>query len=143
MWGSVLANFQPGPQEIWVDYHNDDRAPLLFVSGSEDHIMPPAIQQSNLKHYKSNTVTEIREYEGYAHLLPAQEGWERIADEVLDWAVEHARRDPHPHRRADGPGRGRRVAAADRPDLRPGRRPLRLRLGHVLGQARRTGAGAG
>ncbi len=91
LWGSVLANFQPGPQETWVDYGNDNRAPLLFVSGSEDHIMPPAIQQSNLKHYKSDTVTEIREYEGYAHLLPAQEGWERIADEVLDWAVEHAR----------------------------------------------------
>ena len=55
LWGSVLANFQPGPQDTWVDYHNDDRAPLLFVSGSEDHIMPPAIQQSNAKHYKSET----------------------------------------------------------------------------------------
>lgn len=91
LWGSVLANFQPGPQETWVDYTNDNRAPLLFVSGSEDHTMPPAIQQSNLKHYKSNTITEIREYEGYAHLLPAERGWEKIADEVLDWAVEHAR----------------------------------------------------
>ena len=47
LWGSVLANFQPGHQDTWVDYHNDNRAPLLFVSGSEDHIMPPAIQQSN------------------------------------------------------------------------------------------------
>ena len=73
-----------------MDYHNDDRAPLLFVSGSEDHIMPPAIQQSNMKHYKSDTITEIREYEGYAHLLPAQKGWEEIADDVLAWAVEHA-----------------------------------------------------
>ncbi|MDG4767045.1 alpha/beta hydrolase [Solwaraspora sp. WMMD406] len=91
LWGSVLANFQPGHQDIWVDYHNDDRAPLLFVSGSEDHIMPPAIQASNAKHYKSNTVTERIEYEGYAHLLPAQKGWENIADEVLDWALRHAR----------------------------------------------------
>ncbi|MEU8230568.1 alpha/beta hydrolase [Actinoplanes sp. NPDC048967] len=91
LWGSVLANFQPGHQDTWVDYHNDDRAPLLFVSGSEDHIMPPAIQESNAKHYKSNTVTERREYEGYAHLLPAQKGWEQIADEVLDWALTHAR----------------------------------------------------
>jgi pimeloyl-ACP methyl ester carboxylesterase len=91
LWGSVLANFEPGPQETWVDYKNDDRAPLLFVSGSEDHIMPPSIQQSNRKHYRSDTVTEISEYEGYAHLLPAQKGWEQIADEVLEWAVEHAR----------------------------------------------------
>ncbi|SDT77507.1 alpha/beta hydrolase [Actinoplanes derwentensis] len=91
LWGSVLANFQPGHQDTWVDYHNDNRAPLLFVSGSEDHIMPPEVQRSNLKHYKSNTITEIREYEGYAHLLPAQKGWEQIADEVLDWALRHAR----------------------------------------------------
>ncbi|WFE66124.1 alpha/beta hydrolase [Micromonospora sp. WMMD714] len=91
LWGSVLANFQPGHQDTWVDYHNDDRAPLLFVSGSEDHIMPPAVQESNARHYRSQTVTERREYEGYAHLLPAQQGWEKIADEVLDWALRHAR----------------------------------------------------
>lgn len=96
LWGSVLANFQPGHQDTWVDYHNDNRAPLLFVSGSEDHIMPPAIQQSNHKHYTSNTITEVREYPGYAHLLPAQSGWEAIADEVLDWALRHARTGPVP-----------------------------------------------
>ncbi|MCZ7423359.1 alpha/beta hydrolase [Verrucosispora sp. WMMA2121] len=90
VWGGVLANFQPGHQDTWVDYHNDDRAPLLFVSGGEDHIMPPAVQKSNAEHYRSNTVTERHEYPGYAHLLPAQQGWERIADEVLDWAVRHA-----------------------------------------------------
>jgi pimeloyl-ACP methyl ester carboxylesterase len=90
VWGGVLANFQPGHQDTWVDYHNDSRAPLLFVSGSEDHIMPPEVQRSNAKHYKSKSLTEIREYDGYAHLLPAQEGWERIADEVLDWALTHS-----------------------------------------------------
>jgi pimeloyl-ACP methyl ester carboxylesterase len=92
VWNSVLANLQPGHQDTWVDYRNDDRAPLLFVAGSEDHIMPPSVQRSNAKHYKSEkTITEVREYEGYAHLLPAQEGWQRIADEVLDWAIAHAR----------------------------------------------------
>ena len=50
------------------------RAPLLFISGSEDHLMPPTIQQSNAKHYKSDTVTEIKEFDGYAHLLPAAAG---------------------------------------------------------------------
>ncbi|MEV2240706.1 alpha/beta hydrolase [Micromonospora sp. NPDC049891] len=90
VWGGVLANFQPGHQDTWVDYQNNDRAPLLFVSGSEDHIMPPAVQKSNAEHYKSNTITERREYDGYAHLLPAQKGWEQIADEVLDWAVRQA-----------------------------------------------------
>jgi pimeloyl-ACP methyl ester carboxylesterase len=91
VWDGVLANFQPGPQDVYVDYHNDNRAPLLFVSGSEDHIMPPSVQRSNAKHYKSSkAITEIEEYAGKAHLLPAQEGWEEIADHVLAWAVRHA-----------------------------------------------------
>ncbi|HEX7256076.1 MAG TPA: alpha/beta hydrolase [Gaiellaceae bacterium] len=90
LWGIVLANLQPGHQDAWVDYKNDDRAPLLFISGSEDNLMPPKVQQSNAEHYKSNTVTEIKEYEGRAHLLPAQEGWEEVADYALSWAVEHA-----------------------------------------------------
>ena len=72
-----------------MNYHNDNRAPLLFISGSEDHLMPPSIQRSNLKHYKSNTVTEIKEFDG-PHLLPAQDGWEQVADYALDWAVAHA-----------------------------------------------------
>src|SRR3712207_3020482 len=55
VWGGVLANFQPGHQDVWVDYANDHRAPLLFVSGSSDHIMPPKVQQSNHKHYTSDT----------------------------------------------------------------------------------------
>jgi pimeloyl-ACP methyl ester carboxylesterase len=92
LFNSVLANFEPGPQDTWVDYKNDKRAPLLFISGSEDHIMPPKVQRSNAKHYKSNTITEVKEYEGYAHLLPAQDGWEEIADYALDWALANAGR---------------------------------------------------
>ncbi|NJP33272.1 alpha/beta hydrolase [Micromonospora thermarum] len=87
----LLANVQPGRQDTWVDYRNDSRAPLLFVSGGEDHLMPPAVQRSNVAHYTPNAVTEIREYPGYAHLLPAQQGSEGIADEALAWALEHAR----------------------------------------------------
>ena len=89
LWGSVLANFQPGPQDTAVDYHREERAPLLFVSGSEDHIMPPSIQQSNAKHYKSSAITEIHQFEG-PHLMVAQPGWEKIADDALAWAEEHA-----------------------------------------------------
>jgi pimeloyl-ACP methyl ester carboxylesterase len=90
LFGSVLANVKPGHQETWVDYKNDERAPLLFISGGEDHLMPPKVQSSNAKHYKSDTVTEVKLYEGYGHLLPAQEGWEEIADYALGWALEHA-----------------------------------------------------
>lgn len=90
VWDSALANFTPGPQELYVDYHNDARAPLLFVSGGEDHLMPPAVQRSNAQHYKSRTVTEVREFPGRAHLMPALAGWEEVADYALDWAVRQA-----------------------------------------------------
>ena len=89
-WGSVLANIHPGKDATYVDYGNDDRAPLLFLSGSEDHLMPPSVQRSNAKHYKSNTLTELKEFEGMAHLMPAQEGWEEVADYALAWAVEQS-----------------------------------------------------
>jgi len=56
--------------------------------------MPPAVQRSNAKHYKSNTVTEIREFPGHSHLMPAQQGWEEIADYALAWAKENATHQP-------------------------------------------------
>jgi pimeloyl-ACP methyl ester carboxylesterase len=74
-----------------VNYKNPDRAPLLFMAGSEDHLMPPTIQRSNAKHYKAEgTITELKESEGRSHLMPSQEGWEEIADYALTWATEHA-----------------------------------------------------
>ena len=94
LWGSALVNIHPGHDDTYVDYSNDARAPLLFIAGGEDHLMPPSVQRSNAKHYKSNTVTEVKEYPGRAHLLPAQEGWEEIADYALDWAVRHAQTKP-------------------------------------------------
>ena len=62
-WGSVLANIHPGHDDTWVDYHNENRAPLLFISGSDDNLMPPKIQQSNAKHYKApGPITEVKEF---------------------------------------------------------------------------------
>jgi alpha-beta hydrolase superfamily lysophospholipase len=41
VWGGVLANFTPGHQDVYVNFRNEDRAPLLFIAGGEDNIMPP------------------------------------------------------------------------------------------------------
>ena len=89
-WASALANIHPGKDDNWVDYKNDKRAPLLFIAGTEDNLMPPSLQRSNAKHYKSpGLVTEVKEFAG-PHLLPARPGWEEVADYALDWALEHA-----------------------------------------------------
>lgn len=88
-WGSALANIHPGKDDTYVDYHNDARAPLLFISGKQDPLFPPSVGHSNVKHYKGNTVTEIVEFDG-PHFLPGVPGWEAVADYALDWAVKHA-----------------------------------------------------
>lgn len=88
----LLANFTPGKQETWVDFANENRAPLLFIAGGADHIMPPSVNKSNAHHYKAaGTVTEYREFPGRSHWTCAEPGWEQIADAALEWAVAHAR----------------------------------------------------
>lgn len=87
----LIANYQPGHQETWVDY-SADRAPLLFIGGGEDHIMPPAVNKSNAKHWaKSPAVTEYVEFPGRSHWTCAEPGWEAVADHALDWTLAHAR----------------------------------------------------
>ena len=87
----LIANFKPGHQETWVDY-DADRAPLLFIAGGADHIMPPAVNRSNAKHYaKSPALTDYHEFPGRSHWTCAEPGWEQVADYALDWALTHAR----------------------------------------------------
>ena len=94
VWVGATANFSPGHQENYVDFKNEDRAPLLFIGGSEDNIMPPAVNQSNAKHYRhAKSPTDYKEFEGRSHYsVIGGEGWEEVADYALDWAVEHAKR---------------------------------------------------
>jgi pimeloyl-ACP methyl ester carboxylesterase len=88
----LIANFKPGRQETWVDYKNDARAPLLFIAGGDDHIMPASVNKSNYKKYKkSAALTEYYEFPGRSHWTCAEPGWEEVADMALSWAVVHAR----------------------------------------------------
>src|SRR5829696_3625705 len=91
IWGGPLANFTPGHQDTYVDFRNEDRAPLLFIAGGEDNLMPPAVQESNVKHYRHiESVTDYKEFEGRSHYTLGLEGWEEVADYALEWAEEHA-----------------------------------------------------
>jgi pimeloyl-ACP methyl ester carboxylesterase len=90
----LIANFKPGHQETWVDY-SANRAPLLFIGGEKDHIMPPSVNKSNAKHYdKSPAVTEYYEFAGRDHWTCAAPGWEAVADYALDWALAYADTKP-------------------------------------------------
>jgi hypothetical protein len=68
----LLGHLTRGHQATWVDYGNDARTPLLFISGGADHLMPPSMNQSNAKHYaKSKAVTDYRESSLDASITPA------------------------------------------------------------------------
>jgi len=86
----LLANFTPGRQETWVDYARD-RAPLLFLAGEADHIMPASVNRSNARHWgASPAVTDFYAFPGRDHWTCAAPGWEAVADRALTWALEHA-----------------------------------------------------
>jgi pimeloyl-ACP methyl ester carboxylesterase len=74
-----------------VNYKNDACAPLLFMAGSEDHIMPPSVNKSNAKHYKEGTVTDYHEFPGRSHWTCGERESEAVADHALEWAVANAR----------------------------------------------------
>jgi pimeloyl-ACP methyl ester carboxylesterase len=74
-----------------VDFKKPDRAPLLLISGSIDHVAPPAIQKASLKKYATGSaVVERIEFPGRTHRIVSQDGWEEVADFALTWAVSHS-----------------------------------------------------
>jgi pimeloyl-ACP methyl ester carboxylesterase len=83
-----FANFTPNAATT-VNFANDDRAPLLFIAGGNDHILPPAVQhenyQKNAKH--SEAITAYKLFEGRSHYTCGEAGWEAVADFALDWAL--------------------------------------------------------
>jgi len=85
-----LANFNPNATTK-VNYKNAARAPLLLATGAEDRICPPSVNESNFKQQrKAPSATEHKEYPGRSH-WPGQDGWEEVADYLLNWTTEHAR----------------------------------------------------
>ena len=48
LWQGALANFNPHTPDR-VDFHNDDRAPLLLIAGGVDHVVPAAVDRQMAK----------------------------------------------------------------------------------------------
>jgi pimeloyl-ACP methyl ester carboxylesterase len=72
-----------------VDFARTDRAPLLFISFSQDHIVPPSASRHNAEKYEGPAVVEFKEFPDRPH-FPGVDGWEEVADYAIEWAASHA-----------------------------------------------------
>lgn len=61
-------------------------APLLFLAGSTDHIIPASLNYSNYRRYQhAGSVTAYRELPGRNHFVLGQPGWREDALCVMTW----------------------------------------------------------
>ena len=89
LFQAAFANFNPHAATA-VNFENNERAPLLLISGGQDHVSPASVVNANFRLYhKSNAITEYREFPGRTHYTLGQAGWEEVADYALEWATQH------------------------------------------------------
>jgi len=92
LWDGALSLLNPNASSK-VNYANNNRAPLLFIAGGNDHLVPPAVNKANMRKYVKNSsaVTDYREFPNRTHHTVGQKGWEEVADFALQWANANAR----------------------------------------------------
>lgn len=62
------------------------RAPLLFIAGEEDHIIPISLVRSEYAaHAASPSITDFKAFPGRCHFIVGQPGWEAVAEYALSW----------------------------------------------------------
>ena len=87
---AAFANFAPHAANK-VDFHKDDRAPLLIIGNGEDHTVPASVSKEAAKRLgKSTAVVDYKEFPGRPHFTAGAPGWEDVADYALEWATRHA-----------------------------------------------------
>jgi hypothetical protein len=80
----------PRSWEDWITHYYENKGSRVVAPAYPGfEVMPTKVQRSNAKHYKSDAITEIIEYDG-PHLMPSSPGWQEIADHAFAWALEKA-----------------------------------------------------
>ncbi len=69
----------------YVDFAKP-HAPLLFIAGEQDHIVPPSLNMKNFKAYtdKSSKI-DFKEFPGRTHYICAEAKWEEVASYADGW----------------------------------------------------------
>jgi len=110
LFQTELANFNPFA-ETAVNVRRNNRAPLLMIAGTEDHVIPPRTVKANVRAYRHSTaVTDYKEFAGRTHFIIGQSGWEEVANYSLQWARDQELLVAREHRRIARQVHARQVA---------------------------------
>ena len=83
LFQAAAANVNPWT-EAQVDTLNQERGPLLIVSGGQDNTVPWAIANAAYRQQQLNPgLTEIVQIPGRGHSLVIDSGWREVADAAL------------------------------------------------------------
>jgi pimeloyl-ACP methyl ester carboxylesterase len=65
---------------------NQERGPLLLISGGEDRLVTSSVVLANYYHQRRSLApTDYFSFPGYGHLLMMQPCWEQVADQIIEW----------------------------------------------------------
>jgi pimeloyl-ACP methyl ester carboxylesterase len=93
LFQGAMANLDPRTP-FRVSFSRDDRAPLLFIGGGKDHVIPAKVSRKMAAKYRdSKAVTDYKEFPDRSHFTAGEPGWEEVADYALSWATERASDD--------------------------------------------------
>ena len=111
LFQAAAANLNPWT-EAQVDTFNQERGPLLVISGEKDNTVPWAVANAAFRQQQANPgLTEIVEMPGRGHSLTIDSGWREVADTALAFVRRFAVADTFESAYLDNDEVDRRVAA--------------------------------
>ncbi|KAH8690239.1 Alpha/Beta hydrolase protein [Talaromyces proteolyticus] len=94
LWQEAVGMLKKtGPGQ--VDFGKQDRAPLLLVAGTKDHLVSQTTALKGFEAYqegKSNAVVEMKVFEGRSHGIVNQDKWEKVADFSVAFAEKNMKK---------------------------------------------------
>ncbi len=111
LFQAAAANLNPWT-EAQVDTGNQERGPLLVISGEKDNTVPRAVANAAFRQQQANPgLTEFVEMPGRGHSLTIDSGWRDVADTALAFVRRFAMADTFESAYLDNDEVDRRVAA--------------------------------
>lgn len=87
---AVPESFKVSRELVLNSFSNIDfkkpHKPILFIGGGSDNIFPPDLTTTLANKYKDdNSRVDLKIFQGKSHFICGENGWEVVADYILDW----------------------------------------------------------